>query len=399
MRVTRARSLLPTVLQRISHYSDMKLKLTSFIFPVLAGAFVAAGVSGCSLLEKSGVVKQNGSEGTVTEVPAESTSTIKPLVPPSKSRKASSVSADKSRKNTKGVKNSKKTNKQKAEAVKEHQQILKTTGEDPTRRESVDQAVIPSPKGNATHQHEPLLQTPDVPVDFSINGEWTIFKVRNNLVGGEERPYVNFDLAAKRFYGSNGCNYINGDLRLEGRFQITLENMITSMKMCQDAEYEYLINLALSDVRSFAVRPDGSETYLDMKSENGTTILVLRRHNMDFLNGAWLITELNGTELKGEDDATITINIPDLKIHGSTGCNIFNGKLFIDPDKRRSMQFAEITTTRMACPDPNREMELLLALEEVEHARLNGKDTVEMYGKDGDVLIVLTRLHITQENQ
>lgn len=378
----------------------MKLKFTSYIFPVLAGAIAATGISGCSLLEKSGVVKQNGSDGTVTEAPAGSASAIKPLTPPTKNRQTSSTPSDKNRKNAKGVKNSKKSKKQKAEAIKEQQQILKTTGEDPSKRESVDQAaVIPSSNGSASHRHEPLLQTPEVPADFSINGEWTIFKVRGNLVGGEERPYVNFDLAAKRFYGSNGCNYINGDLRLEGRFQITLENMITSMKMCQDAEYEYLINLALSDVRSFAVRPDGSETYLDMKSGNGNTILVLRRHNMDFLNGAWLITELNGTEFEGEEDGTITVNIPDLKIHGSTGCNIFNGELFIDPDKRRSMQFAGITTTRMACPEPNREMELLLALEEVEHARLKDKDTVELYGKDGDVLIVLTRLHITQEAQ
>ena len=221
--------------------------------------------------------------------------------------------------------------------------------------------------------------------------------MRGNIVGGEERPYVNFDLAAKRFYGSNGCNYINGDLRLDGHLQIALENIITSMKMCQDAEYEYLINLALSDVRLFAVRPDGSETYLDMKGDDGNTILILRRHNMDFLNGAWLITGVNGAEISGGDDATLTINIPDLKIHGSTGCNIYNGELFIDPDKRRSMQFARITTTRMACPDQDRETEILLALEEVEHARLTEKDRVEMYGKDGRLLLTLSRLNLTQD--
>lgn len=389
---------LDAVKQLFTFYSDMKLKLSSFIFPVLAGAVAAVGITGCSLLEKSGAVKQKGSEGTVTEAPAGSTTAVKPLAPPSKKKKSTSASSDKNRKNQKGVKNTKKSNKQKAEAAKEQKQLLKETGDAPSKRESIDQpTVIPTPNGGQAHQHEPLLQTPEVPADFSINGEWTIYKVRGNMVGGEERPYVTFDLPAKRFYGSNGCNYINGDLKLEGRYRISLENMITSMKMCQDAEYEYLINLALSDVRSFAVRPDGSETYLDMKSGNGTTILILRRHNMDFLNGAWLITELNGTELKGEEDATITINIPDLKIHGSTGCNIFNGELFIDPDKRRSMQFAKITTTRMACPDQNREMELLLALEEVEHARLKDKDTVEMYGKDGEVLLELTRLHITQD--
>ena len=296
------------------------------------------------------------------------------------------------------MKNNKKAQQQKAAALKEPLEISTNTGEADSHRASIGQtAVIPSPDGSAPHQHEPLLQTPETPTDFSINGEWTIFKVRGNIVGGEERPYVNFDLAAKRFYGSNGCNYINGDLRLDGHLQIALENIITSMKMCQDAEYEYLINLALSDVRLFAVRPDGSETYLDMKGDDGNTILILRRHNMDFLNGAWLITGVNGAEISGGDDATLTINIPDLKIHGSTGCNIYNGELFIDPDKRRSMQFARITTTRMACPDQDRETEILLALEEVEHARLTEKDRVEMYGKDGRLLLTLSRLNLTQD--
>ena len=376
----------------------MKLKLTSFIIPAIAAASI--GFSGCSLLEKTGVVKQSGAEGTVTETDASPAASVKPLVPPAKNKKTANVSSDKNRKNAKGVKNSKKAQKQKAAALKEQQEISKNTGEDASHRESLDQAaVIPSPDGSAPHQHEPLLQTPETPTDFSINGEWTIFKVRGNIVGGEERPYVNFDLAAKRFYGSNGCNYINGDLRLDGRLQITLENIITTMKMCQDAEYEYLINLALSDVSSFAVRPDGSETYLDMKGDDGNTILILRRHNMDFLNGAWLITGVNGAEISGGDDATLTINIPDLKIHGSTGCNIYNGELFIDPDKRRSMQFARITTTRMACPDQDRETELLLALEEVEHARLTEKDRVEMYGKDGRLLLTLSRLNLTQDER
>ena len=61
------------------------------------------------------------------------------------------------------------------------------------------------------------------------------------------------------------------------------------------------------------------------------------------------------------------------------------------------MQFARITTTRMACPDQDRETEILLALEEVENARLTEKDRVEMYGKDGRLLLTLSRLNLTQD--
>ncbi len=48
-------------------------------------------------------------------------------------------------------------------------------------------------------------------------------------------------------------------------------------------------------------------------------------------------------------------------------------------------------------PDQDRETEILLALEEVEHARLTEKDRVEMYGKDGRLLLTLSRLNLTQD--
>ena len=111
--------------------------------------------------------------------------------------------------------------------------------------------------------------------------------------------------------------------------------------------------MALGEVKSYAARQQGAVTYLDLKSAGGRVVMVLRRHNMDFLNGAWRITMLNGTPM--EEGGSITIDVTDLKIHGNTGCNIFNGTLFIDPDKVDSAQFADLITTRMSCPDKVRE--------------------------------------------
>ena len=88
----------------------------------------------------------------------------------------------------------------------------------------------------------------------------------------------------------------------------------------------------------------------------------------------------------------MTINIPDMKIHGTTGCNIFNGALFIDPDKTDSMQFIDIVTTRMACPPGAHETEVLLALEGVETAKCVDNNTIEMFDVDGKELFKMTRI-------
>lgn len=177
-----------------------------------------------------------------------------------------------------------------------------------------------------------------------------------------------------------------------------MTDVISTLKMCQDDQFQYLINLALNDVRSFSVRQQGPLTFLDMKDNSGRIILVLRRHNMDFLNGAWKVTALNGTPLQEEEDATMTFDTTDLKIHGTTGCNIFNGEMFIDPDKVNSLQILKLATTRMACAPDSRETEFLLALEGVETARRSEGNSVVLCDADGKVLFKLEPMKLRDAN-
>ena len=372
---------------------SMKSIFTSILLPALSAGLILFGASSCSILSKNKSDVKKGTDGIVTNEHTVA-QPVKPLTPPKKSHKKPSASASTSGKQTKGVKNKHANEHSTAESANK-KEAANEQAVSPTHREAFGETA------GAQQPAKPAAATASavIPANFTINGEWIIYSVRGNKVTGDERPYVNFDLEAKRFYGSNGCNIINGDLELKAKDAMHLYNIIATTRLCQDADFEYLINLALSDVRSYAVRQgdSGSETFLDLKGDNGTVLLILRRHNMDFLNGAWRIDTLNGTTLKEENDATITIDIPDLKIHGCTGCNIFNGKLFIDPDKNRSMQFADIATTRMACDKASRETELLLALEEVEHARAVATDKVEFYGRKGNVLMTLTRLDLSDK--
>lgn len=356
------------------------MKLNLFVSAMLIGG-LCLSTTGCALLDKSKKYVVRGSSGEVNESSDEDAQV---LTPP---KEGGAKSGDKKNKSTgKAVKNKKKKGKGKKQAVSKEE--LADARRDVAELESAAQGVVAAVDSTAMHGN--LL-----PENFTVNGEWTIYSVRDNIVTGEERPYLTFDIAAKRFYGSNGCNVVNGDLTVGDAQSIALENVISTMKMCQDAPYEYLINLALADVKSFGARQDGTVTFLDLKNAEGSTVMVLRRHNMDFLNGAWKITNINGVPLipvEGEEVATMTINIPDMKIHGTTGCNIFNGALFIDPDKTDSMQFIDIVTTRMACPPGAHETEVLLALEGVETAKCVDNNTIEMFDVDGKELFKMTRI-------
>ncbi len=359
---------------------------------VLGLAF-ALCLSGCSLLEKfdkSPKYSVKGSASRERNAVDASDSQTPVLAPPSgkKTEKSSTVVTESGKK---AVKNKKQkggnATVSKAELASARRDAALAENAQTDTQESLKEGVN---SGECGHVVKNML-----PGDFSIGGDWTVYSVRGNLVTGEERPYVTFDLPAKRFYGSNGCNIVNGDIKADAKGELLLENIISTMRMCQDAPFEYLINLALSDVKSYAARQEGPVTFLDLKGTDGVTVMVLRRHNMDFLNGAWKIILLNGTPLdKEEKEATMTINIPDLKIHGTTGCNIFNGTLFIDPDKIDSMQFLNIATTRMGCPPASRETEFLLGLESVETARSLGNDTIGMYDPEGKEIFQMTKINV-----
>lgn len=363
----------------------MNRTLIKAIVIAALSAGILSATTGCALLDSSKKHVVTGSGEELTQNGKKN----QPLAPPKKQK--AKDTAEKKQQKSKPIKNKKNNAAEKvtsAEVMEARKEVAALDTE--------NKVTPTSTKQNKNDNNATL------PSDFSINGEWTIYSVRNNIVTGEERPYINFDLAAQRFYGSNGCNIVNGDMSLTGNGGLKLDNIIATMKMCSDAPFEYLINLALSEVSSYTARQAGPNTFLDLKGIGGSVIMVLRRHNMDFLNGAWSITSLNGTPMPAEgseDAATMTINIPDLQIHGTTGCNIFNGNLFIDPDKNNSMQFVNIGTTRMACPPNSRETEFLLGLEMVETAKATGNDTIAMYSNDGQLIFEMRRINYPREQQ
>ncbi len=235
-----------------------------------------------------------------------------------------------------------------------------------------------------------------VPVE-NLGGEWTIYTVGGNKVTGENRPYINFSMDDHRIYGSNGCNIINGDFATPSGTSLKISNVISTMMACPDAKLEQAINKGLDAVRSYSLVKKGHEFYLDLKNSNGVTVMTLRKHNMDFLNGTWEVKSINGKEYNNPD-MEMVIDIQEQKLHGNSGCNIMNGSLSINPDKSNSIQFLDIATTRMMCPEANMKAEtaLLVALESVEYAKKGKNDTVIMSDKNDQPIIILKKVDVNR---
>ena len=229
-----------------------------------------------------------------------------------------------------------------------------------------------------------------------LEGEWTVWTVGGKKVTGENRPYINFSTGEGRMYGNNGCNTINADFTTGDGQTLTFGNMLSTMMACADAPFEQAINQALDNVRYFSVTKQGHEIYLDLLNSGKESLMVLRRHNMEFLNGAWTPVEING-KANHNEEVRMVIDIAEQKLHGRTGCNLVNGTLYIDPDKTNSIQFLDLASTRMMCDRESMATEtaMLVALESVEHAKKGKNGTVVMTDKDGKTVLVLKSIPIS----
>lgn len=226
-------------------------------------------------------------------------------------------------------------------------------------------------------------------------GRWIIAGVgASAIVAEEEAPYIDFEDGSGRFYGSDGCNIINGDYLLRTDGAMVFSNVISTRRYCPDDEYSALISRYLTDGTPLYVdtRRIGQDIYLYLRTTEDRVVMTLRRSNMEFLNGNWQVAKIDGREINDEE-CNIFFDIRELKVHGNTGCNYFNGTIYIDPNRSNALDLSNMQTTRMGCPKGDQELRMMVALESTATAIASDRDdTVILLDAAGREMITLRRI-------
>lgn len=239
-------------------------------------------------------------------------------------------------------------------------------------------------------------------ISHVLYGEWTAFDVNGTAVTGEQRPYVIFDKSGDnpfvvKCYANNGCNTLNGNISVTpGGKMKPSSDFASTMRMCDDAPYEMGFNLALDYVTNYTIEQVGSEYLLYMKDDTGKNLMILRKADVGFMNGAWRVASLNGKEIAADKEMQMVLDLTDLKVHGNAGCNIMNGSLYIDQSRQNSLEFRNVATTRMTCPDIDTERSFLVALEEVATCS-EGASADQATMKNSEGMPVLTLIRISPD--
>ena len=224
-----------------------------------------------------------------------------------------------------------------------------------------------------------------------LYGEWDIVSMRKKKVYTLERAYLYLDFAGgNKVYGNNGCNTINGSFQLSGN-NLKFEDFISSGESCRNVTSEKTIMHTLADVRRYTLEMQYNTQYLNLMNSKGAVIMVLKRHNLDALNGAWLIKEID-SENVSEHNMRVVVDAVMQTIHGDTGCNIINGIITLDPTKDMAIQFEDLRSTEHDCEDIDTETALLLALERTESCKRINQNEMALLDNKGTIVIVLQRI-------
>lgn len=225
-----------------------------------------------------------------------------------------------------------------------------------------------------------------------LNGEWMFENAWGKSVPGEDdHPSIIFEASKTRFYAFNGCNYLNGDYNVVSSDALKFENTISTQQYCVDMPQASELTALLNQTRYFKITAVGSEEYMELMNDKKQKIGTLRRHCLEALNGMWEVESVGSARIDRRFPPTLVIDLIEKRIHGHSGCNLFNGSIYQDPDKDVSVQFQGMKVSKMNCSTVDLETALLVALEKVEMAKLEGDTRATLCDGNGNPLITLVR--------
>ena len=228
-----------------------------------------------------------------------------------------------------------------------------------------------------------------------LYGEWDIVMMRKKEVYTLERAYLYLDFAGgNKVYGNNGCNTINGKFTLSGN-DLTFSDFVSTSESCRNVTSEKTIMHTLAEVRHFTLEAQYNAQYLNLMNSKGTVMMVLKRHNLDAMNGAWLVKEIE-SENVSQHNMRIVIDAEMQTIHGDTGCNIINGVITLDPTKDMAIQFEDLQSGEHDCEAIDYETALLLSLERTESCKRINQNEMALLDNKGAIVIVLQRINLRQ---
>lgn len=225
-----------------------------------------------------------------------------------------------------------------------------------------------------------------------LNGNWILATMNGgNLNRMIVLPTLNIDLKTMGISGNGGCNDYFGGIETVSTNKITLTEVGSTRKHCENENIEHDYFRALSKVKGFEIKKE----ILSFLDENGAVVLSylkVESNEVDSeLSGEWTNTQINKVDVSDNDKAPrLSFDLDEMKISGNDGCNGFFGQLNQVTSDR--LLFSEIGTNLMMCDDMEIPDLFSKALLKVSRYKIQ-EGKLFLYDVDDNLLLVFTKLN------
>lgn len=241
----------------------------------------------------------------------------------------------------------------------------------------------------------------------SITGDWSVVEVQGSPVELEVLPTVNLSLPDSEVvypgdvvlcYAFSGCNTINGAFKLTPGHGMTPQGeFISTLMLCPEPNYDQAVQDAVNLVTAYDIETSGTESTLSLYDKGGKKLVTLSKHNIEFLNGAWRVTGIDGEPVAADEGVQMVVDLSEGKLHANGPCNVINGSIEPVMATQSGIRFYNMASTRMTCPSMPLEQKFLSALGNVGKAVKGGKkDTALLQDAKGKTLITMTRMDMNE---
>ena len=236
-----------------------------------------------------------------------------------------------------------------------------------------------------------------------LRGEWNVVELKGEEVSlsRANRPFLNFDIVGGTLYGNTGINVLNAKVEIKDE-KVRFSDIIKSSKQGSYPQEQVEKDLiqALKDASVISLSKVGAIEYMELKKDKKNVLVKLRRQNLDFINGPWMVKMINGVNVSDRHIKLVN-DVEMLTVHIDSGCNIVSGVISIDPTKEFGVEYEDLLSPQSQCPNIDTETRLLIALEETLYCRTSAdnpnevelfmRETDETGNKADKVLVVLQK--------
>ncbi len=194
------------------------------------------------------------------------------------------------------------------------------------------------------------VETTKPDIRNQLEGTWSPTTINGNTIEANDyMPKFTVDLQNKRVSGSDGCNNFTAGIKMLGLLKIEMMPAAGTKKACPDMRIANLFNGALASVKKYRIKDDE----LSLIDEFDKVRMTLKRgesYTKNALSGPWILARMSGGPINRKTQLpTLEMNVADMRIFGSDGCNNYTAPLLLADDK--NIEFGVMAGTKKACPD------------------------------------------------